>query len=258
MPSLTRLSARRTVTVRRGSERAITPTAVASVGARAAPSTHAGPHGRPSACPVAATAAAVRTTRTVPVRTMPRKVARISRREVVMASQYRSSGRNTSSMSSGDRCTPRSAGTKPSATPAASSRIGPATPVRRDRTPQARITAPRTTTQLEPDHRRSAPAGGGREPCVPQRLSSGLSVTPGEEDCMTLLLLVDGRAGRRTASSGASLHPTPPPRPQGVTGVPGNSSTPEGCPDGDRVCGVTARAGTHVRAGERQRPLGAK
>ena len=52
MPSLIRLSARSTVTVRRGSPRASTPTAVASVGASAAPSTHAGPHARPSACAV--------------------------------------------------------------------------------------------------------------------------------------------------------------------------------------------------------------
>ena len=44
MPSLTRLSARSTVTVRRGRSRARTPTAVASVGASAAPSTQAGPH----------------------------------------------------------------------------------------------------------------------------------------------------------------------------------------------------------------------
>ena len=52
MPSLTRLSARSTVTVRRGRSRARTPTAVASVGASAAPRTHAGPHSRPSPCAV--------------------------------------------------------------------------------------------------------------------------------------------------------------------------------------------------------------
>ena len=74
-------------------------------GRRAAPSTQAGPHGRPSACATTATAAAVAMTRTVLIRTMPRRLVRISRSEVVRLSQYSSAGRKSSSTTSGGRCT---------------------------------------------------------------------------------------------------------------------------------------------------------
>lgn len=84
VPSLTRLSARRVVAVRRGRHFVNAPTAIASVGATAAPSTQAGPHGIPSRC---ATAAAVVTTRTVLVSTMPRRFALVSLSDVVRLSQ---------------------------------------------------------------------------------------------------------------------------------------------------------------------------
>ena len=146
MPSFTRLSARSTVTVRRGSVRAIAPTAVASVGATAAPSTHAGPHGTPSACATAATAHAVSTTSSVEDSTMPRRLARISRTDTVSDSQYRSAGRNTSSISCGGRCTARSAGTDPRATPISSSTMGGAMRVRRPTAVPITMTAPSTTS----------------------------------------------------------------------------------------------------------------
>ena len=72
---------------RRGSDRVNAPTAVASVGATAAPSTHAGPHGMPSRCSSVATPPAVSTTSSVPMSRMPRKFARISRSEIVRLSQ---------------------------------------------------------------------------------------------------------------------------------------------------------------------------
>ena len=87
MPSFTRLSARSTVMVRRGSARAIAETAVASVGASAAPSTHAGPTGSPKRCATAPTTAAVAMTSTVLSSTMTRRLLRISRSEVVRLSQ---------------------------------------------------------------------------------------------------------------------------------------------------------------------------
>ncbi len=55
---------------------------------------------------------------------MPRRSRRIARSEVVTLSQYRSTGRKTSSSTSGGSSVARSAGTKPSRTPAASCMTG--------------------------------------------------------------------------------------------------------------------------------------
>lgn len=131
VPSLTRLSARSVVMVRRGSARARTLTAVASVGATAAPSTHAAPQGSPSRYPTTATAPAVAMTSTVDSSTMGRRLLRISRSEVVRLSQNSSAGRNSSRTVSGGSRTSRSAGTKPSSTPPSSSTMGGATRSRR-------------------------------------------------------------------------------------------------------------------------------
>src|SRR5580658_4581797 len=150
VPSFTRLSARRTVMVRRGSDPASAPTAVASVGATAAPRTQAGPQPRPRACTTAATAAAVAITSAVLFSTMTRRLLRISRSEIVRVSQYRSAGRNSSRTTSGGRRTWRSAGAKPSTAPQASSSTGAATPKRRATTPQASTTAPSATTSSRP------------------------------------------------------------------------------------------------------------
>ena len=78
-PRTTITVARKIVTERRGSALASTPTAVASVGATAAPSTHAGPHGIPRACET--TAAAAAETSTVLASTIPRRLLRISRND---------------------------------------------------------------------------------------------------------------------------------------------------------------------------------
>ena len=150
MPSLTRLSARSTVTVRRGRSRARTPTAVASVGASAAPSTHAGPHSSPNPCAATATAAAVATTRAVLLRTTTRRLLRISRSEVVRLSQYRSAGRKSRSTTSGGSCAWRSCGTNPRSTPTRTSRIAGATGYRRASAPHMTIATPSSTTISSP------------------------------------------------------------------------------------------------------------
>ena len=168
VPSLTRLSARSTVRVRRGSTAARVPTAVASVGATAAPSTQAGPHPSPSACAVAATAQAVRMTSAVLSSTITRRLLRISRSDVVRLSQYSSAGRNSNSTTSGGRCTPRSAGANPSSAPQASSNTGGATPKRRARTPHTSTVTPRATTSSRPSSV-SLPASSRPLPSSPRR-----------------------------------------------------------------------------------------
>src|SRR6188472_155005 len=146
VPSLIRLSAGSTVRSRRGSVRASAVTAAASVRATAAPSTHAGPHGRPNACATTATAAAVAITSTVLAKMMPRRFLRISRRDVVRLSQYSSAGRKRNSIASGGRCARRSAGINPSSTPQPNSRTGGATRKRRATKLQTSTATPRTTT----------------------------------------------------------------------------------------------------------------
>lgn len=59
----------------------------------------------------------MRTTSTVLVSSTPRRLARISRSEEVIASQYSSAGRKTRSMSSGGRWICRSAGDEPEGDP---------------------------------------------------------------------------------------------------------------------------------------------
>ncbi len=75
VPSLMRLSARSTVRVRSGRPAARLPTAVASVGASAAPMTRATAHGIPNQTPTPATANAVTTTSTVPLSRITRTIS---------------------------------------------------------------------------------------------------------------------------------------------------------------------------------------
>ena len=100
-------------------------TAVASVGATTAPSTHATGQDRPSQWPTTATAPAVTSTRTTEVRTTTRRLVRISRSDVVSDSQYSSAGRNSSSTTSGGSVTSAVHGTQASGTPPSSSTTGP-------------------------------------------------------------------------------------------------------------------------------------
>ncbi len=186
--------------MRRGNARASTPTAVASVGATAAPSTQAGPQARPRACATAATAAAVATTSAVLVITTVRRLLRISRSEVVRLSQYSSAGRNSSSTTSGGNCARRIVGTKPISTPIATSTSAGATGNRRASAPPSSNATPRTTTSTKPSmaliladaaaacvsqaqRRRAAPRGRPerRQPAgcaaVPPRLTAFASAT---------------------------------------------------------------------------------
>src|SRR3954447_8068988 len=165
VPSLMRLSARSRVTFWRGKALARTPTAVASVGASAAPSTHAAPHGRPNVWAVTATAAPVRMTSAVLMSTMPRRLARISRSEVVRLSQNSNAGRNRTSTTSGGRRTCRSAGRNPASAPAASSRIGDATRRRVAAMLQPSTATPRTTTSSRPSTASDYPRQPASEPC---------------------------------------------------------------------------------------------
>jgi hypothetical protein len=128
---LTRLSARSIVSLRRGSPRATADTAVASVGATTAPSTHATGQLSPSACPTTATAPAVTITNTTDESTIGRRFARISRSDVFSASVYNNAGRNSSSTTSGANRMSASHGMNASGTPPSSSTIGATTPSRR-------------------------------------------------------------------------------------------------------------------------------
>ncbi len=117
VPSFIRLSARKTVMLRWGSVRAIAPTAVASVGASAAPRISAAPQVRPSAVAIPATPNAVATTSSVERRRIPRRSRRISRSDVVRLSQNRSAGRNSTSTASDGSCTSCTWGTNPATIP---------------------------------------------------------------------------------------------------------------------------------------------
>ena len=130
--------------------RATADTAVASVGATIAPSTNATGHDSPSACPTAATPAAVTSTNTTDKSRMARRFARISRSEVLSASQYSNAGRKIDSTTCGGSNTPSSPGTKPNAAPTTSNSTGGATCQRRARAVHSSTTTPMTTEISSP------------------------------------------------------------------------------------------------------------
>ena len=123
VPSLMSDSAFRMVMDDLGSLPLRVATAVASVGARAAPMMRATPQSVPKKkFSVQAITAAVKMTSSVPVRMMPRMNLRISRQEVLRASQKSMMGRKISRMTCGGRpssCTSCSwwAGMRPSTSP---------------------------------------------------------------------------------------------------------------------------------------------
>ena len=124
--------------------------AVASVGATAAPTTHATGQATPKAWTTTATIPAVTTTSSVPLSRMPRMKRRISRGDVVSDSQYSSGGRKSSNTTSWGRAVPRSWGIAASASPQATSTIGCATRMRSASTEPTRRAAPSATTSSRP------------------------------------------------------------------------------------------------------------
>ena len=127
VPSLISDSALSTVIERLGSLPLSVATAVASVGASAAPMMSAVPQSMPKMLLSAqAIASAVATTRVVPEVTMARKLLRTSRREVPRASQNSMMGRKISRITCGGSPTSRTscmAGSSASASPRKISRI---------------------------------------------------------------------------------------------------------------------------------------
>src|SRR4051794_17369489 len=160
VPSLIRLSARTRVAWRRGSRPATAATAVASVGARTAPSTHAIGQASPSACPTTATVAAVARTSTTDDRKITRRFARASRSEVFSDSQYSSAGRKRNSTTSGGISTSPRPGTKPTATPSSSCTSGAGSRTRGASTPPSSTRTPTTTMISRPLTRQSCRVRG--------------------------------------------------------------------------------------------------
>jgi hypothetical protein len=139
--SLTRLSPSMIVTIRRGtpSRRPIDVAAIGSVGETTAPRTKAADHGIPSTAQWATmpTARVVAATSPTERRPIGRTFARRSRSDVKNAAEYSSGGRNAISTTSGGSSKSGSPGTRLSASPPSTSRIGYGIRVRGARTRSA-------------------------------------------------------------------------------------------------------------------------
>ena len=90
----------------------------------------------------------VNTTSTLLSSTIPRRLFRISRIEVLKLSQYRMAGRNTSNTASGGRCTSASTGTNARAAPQPRRRMGGAMRVARASSVLTRIETPTATIRM--------------------------------------------------------------------------------------------------------------
>jgi hypothetical protein len=116
------------VTSRRGTprRRAIEVAAIGSVGETTAPSTKAADHGIPSIAQWATTptTSVVAPTSPIESRLIERRLARRSRSDVKKAAEYRRGGRNPIRTSSGGRSKSGRPGTRLSANPPITSRIG--------------------------------------------------------------------------------------------------------------------------------------
>src|SRR5215216_43284 len=127
VPSLTRLSPSRIVTIRRGTPRrsAMAVAATGSVGETMAPSTKATGHESPTAqCAIPATTSIVSTTRPTERSPMGRTLARRSRGEEKNADTYKSGGKKISNTSSGASSMSGMPGTKPKARPPMTRKMG--------------------------------------------------------------------------------------------------------------------------------------